>query len=110
MIPHRQGIVNVPKGSGLHHLTNPRHRVPSLNGLLLSQDLKTAVTKICCFLDRDLTEADINKIVEKATFKNMKNDRKANYEFIPEDILKKGQFLRKGQALYSHSVSITVLI
>ena len=56
--------------------------------------------KICKFLGKELSEENIDAVMTKATFENMKYDPLANYD----DIIKtaygknvKGHFLRKGE-------------
>ncbi|XP_039211478.1 amine sulfotransferase-like isoform X1 [Crotalus tigris] len=64
----------------------------------MKKDLRRSVLKICNFLGKKLTEKETDDVVDKATFDNMKIDSRANYTFLPSDLLdfSKGNFLRKG--------------
>lgn len=66
----------------------------------MKKDLRSSVLKISHFLQKDLSEEDLETVVEKATFQNMKSDPKANYDEILKHELGKrteeGAFLRKG--------------
>nr|XP_048281053.1 amine sulfotransferase-like [Myodes glareolus] len=66
----------------------------------MKKDLRGSVLKICSFLEKELSEEDIDAVVRQATFQNMKSDLRANYEdIIREEIGTRndeGTFLRKG--------------
>uniref|UniRef100_A0A8C5WID0 Sulfotransferase n=1 Tax=Leptobrachium leishanense TaxID=445787 RepID=A0A8C5WID0_9ANUR len=61
-------------------------------------DLRSVVKQICTFIGREMDEASLNNVAEKAAFKEMKKDPRANREDAPEELVdkSKGTFMRKG--------------
>nr|XP_006123299.1 amine sulfotransferase-like [Pelodiscus sinensis]XP_006123300.1 amine sulfotransferase-like [Pelodiscus sinensis]XP_025040544.1 amine sulfotransferase-like [Pelodiscus sinensis] len=93
----------VSPGSWLDHIRGWFTHRDDFNILFLTfeemkKDLRGAVLKICKFLGKQLTGKELDTVVEKASFDNMKRDARANYESMPESVLErgKGHFLRKG--------------
>uniref|UniRef100_F6U8N1 Sulfotransferase n=1 Tax=Ornithorhynchus anatinus TaxID=9258 RepID=F6U8N1_ORNAN len=62
----------------------------------MKKDLRNAVLKISKFLGKKLTDEEVESVVKQATFQNMINDSRANYNRIKDDIIQKQVFLRKG--------------
>ncbi|XP_075780144.1 amine sulfotransferase-like isoform X3 [Pelodiscus sinensis] len=96
-------ILRVIPGSWLDHIGGWFTHRDDFNILFLTfeemkKDLRGAVLKICKFLGKQLTEKELDTVVEKASFDNMKRDARANYENMPESLQErgKGHFLRKG--------------
>uniref|UniRef100_A0AAQ4RQK4 Sulfotransferase n=1 Tax=Gasterosteus aculeatus aculeatus TaxID=481459 RepID=A0AAQ4RQK4_GASAC len=62
------------------------------------KDLRGEVVKLCAFLEKDLTDEAVDRVVEASTFKSMKTNPKANYKDLVETGRYKGETMRKGVA------------
>ncbi|XP_048338740.1 amine sulfotransferase-like [Sphaerodactylus townsendi] len=64
----------------------------------MKKDLRNSVLKICSFLGKELTEKELQIVVDMATFDKMRLDPRSNYKNMSADLIDhdKGGFLRKG--------------
>ncbi|XP_025150833.2 amine sulfotransferase-like [Bubalus kerabau] len=65
----------------------------------MKKDLRSSVLKISSFLEKELSEEDLDAVVNQAAFQNMKVDPQANYDSILKNdigLRAEGHFLRKG--------------
>ncbi|XP_076773167.1 amine sulfotransferase-like isoform X3 [Arvicanthis niloticus] len=66
----------------------------------LKKDLRSSVLKICNFLEKELSEEELDAVVRQSTFENMKSDPLANYNYIINNKIgvrnNDSHFLRKG--------------
>ncbi|XP_052020576.1 amine sulfotransferase-like [Apodemus sylvaticus] len=66
----------------------------------MKKDLRSTVHKICSFVEKELSEEDVDAIVRQATFENMKSDPRANYHHVMKTNVgvknNEGHYLRKG--------------
>ncbi|XP_067093827.1 amine sulfotransferase-like isoform X1 [Osmerus mordax] len=62
------------------------------------QDLRSVVRQMCVFLEQDLTEEQVGRVVQNSTFSTMKQNPQANYKCVSASLLdhREGTFMRKG--------------
>ncbi|XP_051780638.1 amine sulfotransferase-like isoform X1 [Erpetoichthys calabaricus] len=94
---------NVFCSSWFNHIKGWYTHKDDFNILFLSyeemiQDLRSSVKKMCTFLDRKLSDEEIDNVVEHSQFHTMKNNSFANYRQVCPEIFDydKGSFMRKG--------------
>ncbi|XP_043942636.1 sulfotransferase 1C1-like [Protopterus annectens] len=64
----------------------------------MKEDPKREIKKVIHFLEKDLPDEVVNKIVYHTSFEIMKNNPMANYSFVPDQVFNQSvsQFMRKG--------------
>uniref|UniRef100_UPI00359019E6 sulfotransferase 2B1-like isoform X1 n=1 Tax=Myxine glutinosa TaxID=7769 RepID=UPI00359019E6 len=64
----------------------------------LSKDLAAVVKRVCKFLDKSLTEEQVQKVMKHSSFEAMRDNPLTNYSKMVDLVdLSKGDFIRKGK-------------
>ncbi len=63
----------------------------------MKQDLEGSVRKMAKFLQKDLNDEQVAKLVKHLSFDEMKNNKTVNFESVVTDFSADGKFMRKGQ-------------
>ena len=64
---------------------------------IFPQDLRGNVLKLAKFLSKELSEENVNTIVEHCSFKSMKANPMVNGETVPSLDISRSKFIRKGR-------------
>ena len=51
----------------------------------MKRDIKSAIVRIASFIGKDLTEEEVDTVIKKSSFSNMKNNPTTNYEHRPKE-------------------------
>ena len=64
----------------------------------MKEDIRSAIVRIASFIGKDLTEEEVDTVIEKSTFSSMKDNPSTNYEWLPKEMKHPDAtpFIRKG--------------
>lgn len=62
----------------------------------MKKDLRSVINKVANFLEKSLTDEQLDKMLKHLTFESMRENSSCNYEFGLGTFFHSGKFMRKG--------------